>query len=151
MDTASYKTKSANKATVNKEWLLVDGNDEILGRLASKVAFLLRGKHKTDFTPHVDGGDYVIVVNADKIKLTGNKWSDKEYVSHSGYPGGQKKINPQDLMKKNPISIVERAVKGMLPRTRLGREIYRNLHVYAGNEHPHEAQKPNKINLNTIK
>jgi len=151
VDTASYKTKSANKATVNKEWLLVDGNDEILGRLASKVAFLLRGKHKTDFTPHVDGGDYVIVVNADKIKLTGNKWSDKEYVSHSGYPGGQKKINPQDLMKKNPISIVERAVKGMLPRTRLGREIYRNLHVYAGNEHPHEAQKPNKINLNTIK
>ena len=151
VDTASYKTKSANKATVNKEWLLVDGNDEILGRLASKVAFLLRGKHKTDFTPHVDGGDYVIVVNADKIKLTGNKWSDKEYVSHSGFPGGQKKINPQDLMKKNPISIVERAVKGMLPRTRLGREIYRNLHVYAGNEHPHEAQKPNKINLNTIK
>ena len=151
MDTASYKTKSANKATVNKEWLLVDGNDEILGRLASKVAFLLRGKHKTDFTPHVDGGDYVIVVNADKIKLTGNKWSDKEYVSHSGYPGGQKKINPQELMKKNPISVVERAVKGMLPRTRLGREIYRNLHVFAGNEHPHEAQKPNKINLNTIK
>ena len=151
MDTASYKTKSANKATVNKEWSLVDGNDEILGRLASKVAFLLRGKHKTDFTPHVDGGDYVIVVNADKIKLTGNKWSDKEYVSYSGYPGGQKKINPQDFMKKNPISIVERAVKGMLPRTRLGREIYRNLHVYAGNEHPHEAQKPNKINLNTIK
>ncbi len=151
MDTASYKTKSANKATVNKEWLLIDGNDEILGRLASKVAFLLRGKHKTDFTPHVDGGDYVIVVNADKIKLTGNKWSDKEYVSHSGYPGGQKKINPQELMKKNPISVVERAVKGMLPRTRLGREIYRNLHVFAGNEHPHEAQKPNKINLNTIK
>ena len=151
MDTASYKTKSANKATVNKEWLLVDGNDEILGRLASKVAFLLRGKHKTDFTPHVDGGDYVIVVNADKIKLTGNKWSDKEYVSHSGYPGGQKKINPQELMKKNPISVVEIAVKGMIPRTRLGREIYRNLHVFAGNEHPHEAQKPNKINLNTIK
>ena len=151
MDTASYKTKSANKATVNKEWLLIDGNDEILGRLASKVAFLLRGKHKTDFTPHVDGGDYVIVVNADKIKLTGNKWSDKEYVSHSGYPGGQKKINPQELMKKNPISVVEKAVKGMLPRTRLGREIYRNLHVFAENEHPHEAQKPNKINLNTIK
>lgn len=150
MDTASYKTKSANKATINKEWLLIDGNDEILGRLASKVAFLLRGKHKTDFTPHVDGGDYVIVVNADKIKLTGNKWSEKEYVSHSGYPGGQKKINPQDLMKKNPIAIVEKAVKGMLPRNRLGREIYRNLHVYAGNEHPHEAQKPNKINLNTI-
>lgn len=151
MDTASYKTKSANKATINKEWSLIDGNDEILGRLASKVAFLLRGKHKTDFTPHVDGGDYVIVVNADKIKLTGNKWSEKEYVSYSGYPGGQKKINPQDLMKKNPIAIVEKAVKGMLPRTRLGREMYRNLHVYAGNEHPHEAQKPNKINLNTIK
>jgi len=151
VDTASYKTKSANKATINKEWSLIDGNDEILGRLASKVAFLLRGKHKTDFTPHVDGGDYVIVVNADKIKLTGNKWSEKEYVSYSGYPGGQKKINPQDLMKKNPIAIVEKAVKGMLPRTRLGREMYRNLHVYAGNEHPHEAQKPNKINLNTIK
>ena len=151
MNTTSYKTKSANKATIKKEWLLVDGNDEILGRLASKVAFLLRGKHKTDFTPHVDGGDFVIVINAEKIKLTGNKWTAKEYISHSGYPGGQKKINPQDLMKKNPISVVERAVKGMLPRNRLGREIYRNLHVYAGNVHPHEAQKPIETKLNTVK
>ena len=150
MNTASYKTKSANNATIKKEWLIVDGNDEILGRLASKVAYLLRGKHKTDFTPHVDAGDYVIVINAEKIKLTGNKWTQKEYVSHSGYPGGQKKTNPQELMKKNPISVVEKAVKGMLPKSRLGSELYRNLHVYAGNKHPHEAQKPNEINLNTI-
>ena len=150
MNTASYKTKSANNATIKKEWLIVDGNDEILGRLASKVAFLLRGKHKTDFTPHVDTGDYVIVINAEKIKLTGNKWTQKEYVSHSGYPGGQKKINPQELIKKKPISVVEKAVKGMLPKSRLGSELYRNLYVYAGNKHPHEAQKPNEINLSTI-
>ena len=151
MDTLSYKTVSANKATVNKEWLLVDAENEVLGRLASKVAFLLRGKHKTNFTPHVDCGDNVIVINAEKIRLTGKKMTDKEYVSHSGYPGGQKKINPKALLEKKPIAVVERAVKGMLPGSRLGSAVYRNLFVYAGGEHDQEAQQPKKINLNDIK
>ena len=151
MDTTSYKTISANKATVKKEWILVDANEAILGRFASKVAIVLRGKHKADFTPHVDCGDNVIVINAEKIKLTGNKWEQKEYVSHTGYPGGQKITTPEKLMKKNPIAMVERAIKGMLPKSRLGREHFRNLHVFAGNEHTHEAQQPKKINLNSIK
>ncbi len=151
MDTTSYKTISANKTTVKKEWVLVDANEEILGRFASKVAIVLRGKHRADFTPHVDCGDNVIVINAEKIKLTGNKWADKQYVSHSGYPGGQKFITPEKLMKKNPIAVVEKAIKGMLPKSRLGREQFRNLYVYAGTEHEHEAQQPKKINLNSIK
>jgi len=151
VDTTSYKTISANKVTVKKEWVLVDANEEILGRLASKVAIVLRGKHRADFTPHVDCGDNVIVINAEKIKLTGNKWTDKEYVSHSGYPGGQKITSPEKLMKKNPIAIVEKAIKGMLPKSRLGREQFRNLYVYKGTEHTHEAQQPKKINLNSIK
>ncbi len=151
VDTISYKTKSANKATVNKEWVLIDANDKILGRLASIVAILLRGKHKPDFTPHVDCGDYVIIINAEKIRLTGKKWTDKKYVSYSGYPGGQKIITPERLIAKKPVSVVEKAVKGMLPKSRLGREMFRNLHVFAGSEHPHEAQKPKKIKLNTIK
>ena len=151
MDTLSYKTVSANKATVDKEWLLVDAKDEVLGRMASRVAFLLRGKHKTNFTPHVDCGDNVVIINADKIRLTGNKMADKKYVSHSGYPGGQKVISPKALLEKKPIAVVERAVKGMLPGNRLGAEIYRNLFVYAGEDHKHEAQQPRKINLNDIK
>ncbi len=151
METTSYKTISANKATVKKEWVLVDAKDQILGRLASKVAIVLRGKHKPDFTPHVDCGDNVIIINAEKIKLTGNKWTEKVYVSHSGYPGGQKTITPEELMKKNPIAIVEKAVKGMLPKSRLGRDLFRNLHVYAGNEHTHEAQQAKEIDLNSIK
>jgi large subunit ribosomal protein L13 len=150
VDTTSYKTKSANKATVKKEWLLVDANEEVLGRLASKVAYLLRGKHKPDFTSHVDTGDNVIIINAEKIKLSGNKWKKKAYVSHSGYPGGQKVIIAEELMKKNPIAVVEKAVKGMLPRTRLGRSVFNNLHVFAGSEHTHEAQKPKEIKLDTI-
>ncbi len=150
MDTTSYKTKSANKATVNKEWLLVDANEEVLGRLASKVAYILRGKHKPDFTPHVDTGDNVIIINAEKVKLTGNKWKEKTYISHSGYPGGQKVIIAEELMKKKPIAVVEKAVKGMLPKSRLGRAIFRNLHVFAGSEHTHEAQKPKEVKLNTI-
>ncbi|RLD30935.1 MAG: 50S ribosomal protein L13, partial [Bacteroidetes bacterium] len=108
MDTTSYKTISANKATVNKEWLLVDANEEVLGRLASKVAYLLRGKHKPDFTPHVDTGDNVIIINAEKVKLTGNKWKEKAYISHSGYPGGQKVILAEDLLKKKPIAVIEK-------------------------------------------
>ncbi|MCK5028322.1 MAG: 50S ribosomal protein L13 [Bacteroidales bacterium] len=151
MDTLSYKTVSANKATVQKEWILVDAKDEILGRLASKVAIVLRGKNKTSFTPHVDCGDNVIVINASQIKLTGNKMTDKQYVSHSGYPGGQKFITPEALLAKKPIAVVEKAVKGMLPKNRLGRELFRNLYVYEGAEHAQEAQKPKKVELNSIK
>ena len=151
MDTTSYKTISANKATVKKEWILIDANEQILGRLASKAAFILRGKHKPDFTPHVDGGDYVVIINAEEIKLSGNKMTDKQYVSHSGYPGGQKTTNPEELLKKKPTAIVEKAIKGMLPKRRLGREMFRNLFVYEGSEHPHEAQKPKPTELNSIK
>lgn len=150
MNTLSYKTVSANKATVNKEWVVVDAKNEILGRLASKVAFMLRGKHKPDFTPHVDCGDNVIIINAEKIRLTGNKLTAKQYVSHSGYPGGQKVSNPKQLLEKKPIAVVEKAVKGMLPKNRLGEELFRNLHVFAGEEHNKEAQQPKKINLNDI-
>jgi large subunit ribosomal protein L13 len=151
VDTLSFKTKSANKATVDKKWVVIDANEAILGRLATGVAFLLRGKHKTDFTPHVDCGDNVIVINAEKIQLTGNKWSDKEYISHTGYPGGQRTITAEKLMVKNPIAMVEKAVKGMLPKNILGRDLFRNLFVYAGDAHPHEAQKPETISLNSIK
>ncbi|MFO7756520.1 MAG: 50S ribosomal protein L13 [Bacteroidales bacterium] len=151
MNTNSYKTKAANKATVNKEWLLVDAEGEILGRLASQVAKLIRGKHKPDFTPHVDCGDYVIILNADKVKMSGNKWDDKEYIRHSGYPGGQKSIVARELFKKHPERVVENAIRGMLPGNRLGRAMFRNLHVYTGDQHGHEAQKPRKIELDKIK
>jgi large subunit ribosomal protein L13 len=145
VNTLSYKTVSANKATVSKEWVIIDAEGAILGRLASLIASMLRGKHKTNFTPHVDCGDNVVVINAEKVALTGKKMSDKEYVRHTGYPGGQKFTTAQEMLKKNPIGLVEIAVKGMLPRNRLGSELYRNLHVYAGSEHPHEAQKPRKV------
>ena len=151
MNTLSYKTVSANKATVQKEWYIVDAKDEVLGRLASVVAMVLRGKHKPSFTPHVDCGDNVIVINAEQIKLTGNKMTEKQYVRHSGYPGGQRMQTPEDLLSKKPIAVVERAVKGMLPKSRLGSAIFRNLHVYAGENHPHEAQQPKKLDFNTIK
>ena len=147
MNTLSYKTVSANKATVNKEWVIVDAEGKVLGRLATVVASMLRGKHKTDYTPHVDCGDNVIVINAEKIILTGDKMTDKEYIRHTGYPGGQRIITADKLLKKNPIALVENAVKGMLPKNRLGSALYRNLHVYAGNTHPHEAQKPKTIEI----
>jgi large subunit ribosomal protein L13 len=147
VNTLSYKTVSANKTTVNKEWVIIDAEGKVLGRLASVVASMLRGKHKTDFTPHVDCGDNVVVINAEKVDLTGEKWSDKLYVRHTGYPGGQRFTTAEALLKKNPIGLVEKAVKGMLPKNRLGSALYRNLHVYAGTEHPHEAQKPKKIEL----
>ncbi len=147
MNTLSYKTVSANKATVNKEWVIIDAEGMILGRLSSVVAFMLRGKHKTDFTPHVDCGDNVIVINAEKIDLSGTKWADKIYVRHTGYPGGQRFTTAEAMLKKNPIGLIEHAVKGMLPKNRLGSALYRNLHVYAGASHPHEAQKPKKIEL----
>jgi len=151
VDTLSYKTVSANKVTVQKEWVIVDAKDEVLGRLASKVAFMLRGKHKPSFTPHVDCGDNVIVLNAAGIKLTGEKWTDRRHFSHSGYPGGQKIKSPKDLFDKNPNVVIEKAVKGMLPKNKLGDAIFRNLYVYEGNEHNHEAQQPKKVNLNSIK
>ena len=142
MDTLSYKTISANKATVTKEWLVVDAEGKPLGRLASEVAKLLRGKHKTDYTPHVDCGDNVIVVNAEKITLSGAKWTDKEYLRHTGFPGGQRSLTAQQLHDRKPFALVEKAVKGMLPKNKLGYQLYRNLHVYAGPEHKQEAQQP---------
>lgn len=151
MDTLSYKTVSANKTTVTKEWVLIDAENEAVGRLASKAAKLLRGKYKANFTPHVDCGDNVIIINADKITLSGKKWTDREYIRHSGYPGGQRTTTPQELLVKKPTAIVEKAIKGMLPKNRLGADIFRNLYVYAGTEHPHEAQQPKEIKLNTIK
>ena len=151
MNTLSYKTVSANKATVQKEWFVVDAKDEVLGRLASRVAKILRGKHKPSFTPHVDCGDNVIVINAEKVKLTGSKMTDKQYVRHTGYPGGQRIQSPEDLLAKKPEAVVEKAVKGMLPKNRLGSAIFRNLHVFAGDAHTHEAQQPKKLDLNNIK
>lgn len=151
MDTLSYKTVSANKDTVHKVWLLVDGEGVVLGRLASKVAKILRGKHKPDFTPHVDCGDHVIVINADKVLLTGKKMTNREYFRHSGYPGGQTSQTPEDILRKYPERLVERSVKGMLPKNRLGRAIFKNLHVVTGSEHPYEAQKPQVVDLSTIK
>ena len=151
MNTLSYRTVSANKATVNKEWLVVDAEGEVLGRLASKVAKLIRGKHKPNFTPHVDCGDNVVIINAEKIKLTGNKWNDKTYVRHTGYPGGQRTLSAIELFGKSPNRVVEKAVKGMLPKNKLGAALFRNLKVYSGADHGQEAQKPKTINLNDKK
>ncbi len=147
MDTLSYKTISANKATVHKEWVIVDAQSQVLGRFASEVAKILRGKHKPNFTPHVDCGDNVIVINAEKVRLTGRKWNDKVYVRHTGYPGGQRISTPKMLMEKSPITLVEKAVRGMLPKNRLGKKLYTNLYVYAGSEHPHSAQQPKEVNI----
>jgi large subunit ribosomal protein L13 len=148
VNTLSYKTVSANKTTVNKEWVIIDAEGAVLGRLATKVASMLRGKHKPNFTPHVDCGDNVIVINAEKVVLTGEKWTDKQYVRYTGYPGGQKYTPAGEMLKKNPISLVEEAVRGMLPKNRLGKAIFKNMHVYAGSSHPHEAQKPKKTEIN---
>ena len=147
MDTLSYKTISANKQTADKKWLLVNADNLILGRLASQVAFMLRGKHKTNFTPHTDCGDNVVVINADKIRLTGQKWTDREHFKHTGYPGGQKRISPKELFDRDQTMLVKQAVKGMLPKNKLGRAIFTNLHVYAGPNHNQEAQQPKEITL----
>ncbi|TCP25068.1 LSU ribosomal protein L13P [Tenacibaculum skagerrakense] len=151
MNTLSYKTVSANKATVNKEWVLVDADGQSLGRLASKVAKLIRGKYKPNYTPHVDCGDNVVIINADKINLTGSKWANKTYIRHTGYPGGQRSLTAQEMFDKNPTRLIEKAVKGMLPKNTLGSALFRNLYVYAGTEHGQEAQKPKSINLNDLK
>jgi large subunit ribosomal protein L13 len=150
VDTLSYKTISGNKETANKKWLVVDAEGETLGRLASKIAFMIRGKHKTNFTPHADCGDYVIVINAEKVHLSGNKWEDKIYMRHTGYPGGQRTLTARELMAKRPIRLVEKAVKGMLPKGKLGSLLYKNLKVYVGTEHEHVAQAPEKVNLEKI-
>ena len=151
MDSLSYKTISANAATVDKQWVVIDATDEVLGRLASQVAKILRGKNKPSYTPHVDCGDYVIVINADKVKLTGKKMTDKVYTRHTGVQGGQRVATPADYLAKKPTFLIEKAVKGMLPKTRLGEAIMKNLKVYAGAEHPHAAQNPKAIKLNEIK
>jgi len=147
VNTLSYKTVSANAKTVNKQWVVVDAEGEILGRLSSKIAMIIREKNKPEYTPHVDCGDNVIVINADKIKLTGNKLADKTYVRYTGYPGGQRFISPKELLEKHPRRVVEKAVRGMLPKTKLGKKLYTNLFVYAGAEHPHAAQSPKTIKL----
>ena len=147
MDTLSYKTISANKATANKQWVVVDAQAQVLGRLASEVAKMIRGKHKPNFTPHADCGDNVIVINADKVRLTGKKWDDRVYLRYTGYPGGQRATTPRQLKEKSSTLLVERAVRGMLPKNRLGRAIFHNLKVYAGAEHPHAAQEPKKITI----
>lgn len=151
MDAISYKTVSVNKSTANKQWVVVDAENQPLGRLAARVAMVLRGKHKPSYTPHSDCGDNVIIINAEKVKLTGKKLSDKVYVRHTGYPGGQRFANPMDLLSRKPGAVVEMAVRGMLPKNRLGRELFRNLYVYAGTAHKHEGQQPQIMNINEIK
>jgi large subunit ribosomal protein L13 len=150
VDTLSYKTISANKATVQKEWVVVDATDQILGRMGAKVAKLLRGKYKTNFTPHTDCGDNVIIINAEKVKLTGNKWNDRIYLSHTGYPGGQRETTPAKIMAKDPLKLYKKVLLGMLPKNKLSDAIIGNLYVYAGSEHPHTAQTPKPIDLNSI-
>ncbi|MGB0525541.1 MAG: 50S ribosomal protein L13 [Flammeovirgaceae bacterium] len=147
MNTNSYKTVSLNDKTVNKEWVVIDAEGLVLGRLCTEVAMLLRGKRKPSYTPHIDCGDNVIVINAEKVQMTGNKWDDKMHIHHTGYPGGQRSIASKDLLAKNPTALVAKAVKGMLPKNRLGRQLFRNLHVYAGSEHPHAGQQPKEIKL----
>ncbi len=150
MDTLSYKTVSANKNTVNKEWVVLDADGQSLGRLASVAAKLLRGKHKPNFTPHVDCGDNVIVINAAKVNLTGNKWEAKEYHRYTGHPGGGRSLTAKQLFSKDPTRVIEKAIKGMLPDNRLGADLFRNLKVFVDEKHTHEAQKPKNINLNEL-
>lgn len=142
MTKLSYKTKSMRKEDVNHNWFVVDAEGETVGRLSSRIAHVLRGKHKACYTPHVDCGDCVIVLNADKIRFTGNKINAKEYLSYTGYPGGQRSITAKELLAKHPERIIEKAIKGMLPKNSLGRSMYKKLFVYTGTEHPHQAQKP---------
>lgn len=147
MNTLSYKTKSANKASVVQKWHVIDAEGLIVGRMCSKIASILRGKHKPDFTPHTDNGDYVIVINADKVRFTGLKMDQKTYLRHTGYPGGQRAAKAKELLVKKPTAIVEKSVRGMLPKTRLGRAQIKKMFIYAGSEHPHVAQKPEKLEL----
>ena len=151
MDTLSYKTLSANKETADKQWFVVDAEGQTLGRMASKIAKVLRGKYKTNFTPHADCGDYVIILNAGKIVMTGMKMTDREIFSYTGYPGGQKRVSPIEMLAKDETSVVRHAIKGMLPKNKLGAAILRNCYIYAGSEHNQEAQNPKALNLNDLK
>ena len=150
MDTLSYKTVSLNKATAEKKWLVIDATDLALGRLASRIALILRGKNKPGFTPNVDCDDNVIVINAEKVALKGKKMTNRVYVRYTGYPGGQRFSTPAEILAKRPTELIRRAVKGMLPKTRLGDKVLGNLYIYAGPEHPHQAQNPTEIKLNEI-
>ncbi len=147
MDTLSYKTISANKNTVDKKWVLIDADGKTLGRLMSRVAVIVRGKHKPGFTPHVDCGDNVIIINSDKIHLTGNKWSDKVYVRHTGFPGGQRTTSAKEMYNKSSRLLIESALRGMLPKNKLGSKLFHNVFIYEGSEHPHQAQNPTEIKL----
>ena len=148
LDSNSFKTLSLRKEDVDKKWLLVDATNQNLGRMCSNIAKLLRGKHKPSFTPHVDCGDYIVVINAKKVNLTGNKWDNKTYISHSGYPGGQKIKTAQQVFDKNPSDLIEKAVKGMLPKNKLGSAIFKNLRVYDDENHNQSSQNPELININ---
>ncbi|MEM0998888.1 MAG: 50S ribosomal protein L13 [Bacteroidota bacterium] len=147
MDTLSYKTQNAKPSTIEKKWWVIDAEGQVLGRLSSQIAVLLRGKHKADFTPYMDGGDHVVVINAEKVRLTGQKFAQKEYIRHTGYPGGQRKLSPSEMLARDPRRLVEIAVRGMLPKNKLGREIFRSLHVYGGPDHPHQGQTPEPFEL----
>jgi len=151
VDTLSYKTLSASKETADKQWFVVDAEGQTLGRMVSKVAKVLRGKYKTNFTPHADCGDYVIILNAGKIVMTGMKMTDREIFSYTGYPGGQRRISPKEMLAKDETSVVRHALKGMLPKNKLGAAILKNCYIYAGSEHDQEAQKPKALNLNDLK
>lgn len=145
MSKLHFTTKHANAATVQRNWYVVDGTNQTVGRISSKIAAVLRGKNKAYYTPHVDCGDFIVVTNAEKVKFTGNKFEDKVYINFSGYPGGKKEETAKDLIKRRPEVIIERAVKGMLPKNRLGRKMIKKLFVYAGNQHPHTAQQPKPL------
>ncbi|MGB0862163.1 MAG: 50S ribosomal protein L13 [Saprospiraceae bacterium] len=147
MDTLSYKTKSQRKEDVERKWHIIDAEDLVLGRMSSKIATILRGKHKPSYTPHIDCGDFVVVINAEKVRFTGDKLNQKEYITFSGYTGGQKRTVAKELIAKKPIRPVELAVKNMLPKGKLGRAMYKKLFVYAGTEHPHAAQQPETLEL----
>lgn len=151
MDAISYRTVHANKATAKKNWILIDAENEVVGRLASKVAYMLLGKHKTDFTPNADNGDNVIIINAEKVRFTGKKLEEKEYIRYTGYPGGQRFATPKELLNRKPTEILKHAIHGMLPKNKLGSVLNGNVFIYAGTEHKHEAQQPVKVDLKTIK
>ena len=150
MDTLSFKTVSVNKATAQKEWVVVDATDMVLGRLCTRVAKLLRGKYKPSFTPHVDCGDNVIIINADKVRLTGNKWNGRVYYRHTGHTGGQREFTPADLLAKSPERLIKKVVKGMLPKNRLSSQLMGNLYVFGGAEHNKQAQQPKQIDINAL-
>ncbi len=146
-NTLSYKTQSLRKEDVQRDWYIVDAEGKTVGRLCTTIATMLRGKHKPNYTPHVDGGDYIIVINAEKVQFSGDKWKSKEYLRYSGYPGGLKRRTANEMLEKKPEAILEKAVRGMLPKTRLGRAVFKKLYVYTGSEHPHTAQQPKTLSI----